>query len=158
MILTPLALAGAAAFAGAAAYVNLSEQPARLLLDDVSLLREWKPSYARGLKMQATLALISGLLGLAAFYFEQRPAAALGGVLLLANWPYTLLVMASTNKALAATADQDAGPRDPGPHHHMGKAARRSHRPWHRRRGRIRMRELPDVSWRHSRLRQALMH
>ena len=110
MILTSLALAGAAAFAGAAAYVNLSEQPARLLLDDVSLLREWKPSYARGLKMQATLALVSGLLGLAAFYFEQRPAAALGGVLLLANWPYTLLVMASTNKALAATADQDAGP------------------------------------------------
>jgi hypothetical protein len=110
MILTSLALAGAAAFARAAAYVNLSEQPARLSLDDVSLLREWKPSYARGLKMQATLALVSGLLGLAAFYFEQHPAAALGGVLLLANWPYTLLVMASTNEALAATADQDAGP------------------------------------------------
>ena len=110
MILTSLALAGAAAFAGAAAYINLSEQPARLSLDDASLLREWKPSYARGLEMQATLALVSGLLGLAAFYFEQQPAAALGGVLLLANWPYTLLVMASTNKALAATADQDAGP------------------------------------------------
>jgi hypothetical protein len=110
MILTSLALASAAAFAGAAAYVNLSEQPARLLLDDVSLLREWKPSYARGLEMQATLALVSGLLGLAAFYFEHHPAAALGGVLMLANWPYTLLVMAPTNKALAATADQDAGP------------------------------------------------
>src|ERR1700743_3609189 len=110
MILTSLALAGSAAFAGAAAYVNLSEQPARLLLDDALLLREWKPVYARGFEMQATLALVSGLLGLAAFYFEQHTAAALGGVLLLANWPYTLLVMASTNKALAATADQDAGP------------------------------------------------
>jgi hypothetical protein len=109
-LLTPLALATSAAFAGAAAYVNLSEQPARLSLDDVSLLREWKPSYARGFEMQATLALVSGLLGLAAFYFENHPAAALGGVLLLANWPYTLLVMAPTNKALAATADQDAGP------------------------------------------------
>ena len=110
MILTPLALATSAAFAGAAAYINLSEQPARLLLDDVSLLREWKPSYARGLEMQATLAVVSGLLGLAAFYVEQHPAAALGGVLMLANWPYTLLVMAPNNKALAATADQDAGP------------------------------------------------
>jgi hypothetical protein len=110
MILTSLALASAAAFAGAAAYVNLSEQPARLQLDDVSLLREWKPSYARGLEMQATLALASGLLGLAAFYWEHHPAAALGGVLMLANWPYTLLVMAANNKALAATADQDAGP------------------------------------------------
>ena len=101
MILTSLALASAAAFAGAAAYVNLSEQPARLLLDDASLLREWKPSYARGLEMQATLALVSGLLGLAAFYFEQQPAAALGGVLLPERiGPYTLWVMASTNKAV----------------------------------------------------------
>jgi len=110
MILTSLALTGAAAFAGAAAYVNLAEQPARLQLDDVSLLREWKPSYASGLEMQATLALVSGLLGLAVFFWEHHPAAALGGVLMLANWPYTLLVMAATNKALAATADQDAGP------------------------------------------------
>jgi hypothetical protein len=110
LILTFLALASAAAFAGAAAYVNLSEQPARLSLDDVALLKEWKPSYAKGLEMQATLALVSGLLGLAAFYLEHDPAAALGGVLMLTNWPYTLLVMAANNKALAATPDQDAGP------------------------------------------------
>jgi len=110
VILTPLAIATAAAFAGAAAYVSLSEQPARLALDDMSLLREWKPSYAKGLEMQATLALISGLLGLTAFYFERHPAAAVGGILMLANWPYTLLVMAPTNKTLGSTADEDAGP------------------------------------------------
>jgi hypothetical protein len=109
MILTSLGLAAAAAFAGAAAYINLSEHPARLGLDDVSALKEWKPSYAKGYQMQATLAVVAGLLGLAAFYFEQRPVAALGGVLMLANWPYTLLVMAPTNKALGATADNDAG-------------------------------------------------
>jgi hypothetical protein len=110
VILTSLAIATAAAFAGAAAYVSLSEQPARLALDDISLLREWKPSYAKGLEMQATLALISGLLGLTAFYFEHHPAAAVGGILMLANWPYTLWVMAPTNKALGSTADEDAGP------------------------------------------------
>ena len=109
MILSALGLAAAAAFAGAAAYINLSEHPARLGLDDVSALKEWKPSYAKGYEMQATLAAVSGLLGFAAFYFEQEPSAALGGALMLANWPYTLLVMAPTNKALGAIADNAAG-------------------------------------------------
>ncbi|HEX3674888.1 MAG TPA: DUF1772 domain-containing protein [Rhizomicrobium sp.] len=111
MIFLPLALATAAAFAGAAAYINLAEQPARLLLDDVALLKEWKPSYAKGLQMQASLAVISGVLGFAAWYFGHLPAAAIGGGLMLLNWPYTLLVIAPTNRKLGAIADDDAGPR-----------------------------------------------
>ena len=35
--------------------------------------------------------------------------ALVGGISMLANWPYTLLVMAQTNKALGATAEKDAG-------------------------------------------------
>jgi hypothetical protein len=60
----------------------------------------------------------------------------------------TAHVMASTNKALAATADQDAGPATRA-HHQMGKAARRSHLPWHRGRGSVRRREFSELSWRY---------
>jgi len=111
MMITLLALATAAAFAGAAAYVGWSEQPARLALDDGALLKEWKLSYAQGTKMQATLAMLSGFLGLAAFYVEQRPLAAVGGILMLANWPYTFLVVMPTNRLLGAMADGRAGAR-----------------------------------------------
>jgi hypothetical protein len=111
MIITSLALASAAAFTGAAAYVSWSEQPARLTLDDAPLLKEWKSSYAKGTEMQATLALVSGLLGLAAFYFEHSAMAAAGGVLVLANWPYTFLAITPTNRRLGAMADAGAGTR-----------------------------------------------
>jgi len=109
MLVGDLALVSAALFTGAAFYVNFAEQPARLGLDDRSLLVQWKASYKRGYVMQSTLAIVGFVLGVAAWWPSGNLNFLLGAVLMLANWPWTLLAVMPTNRVLTATDPVSAG-------------------------------------------------
>src|SRR6267142_6914315 len=110
MLAGQLALMIAALFAGAAVYVSVAEQPARLTLDTPALLTEWKPSYSRGAAMQAPLALIGFLLGLLAWWQTSHAGFLIGGIAIIAPWPWTLIGIKPTNDALLATEIDRAGP------------------------------------------------
>jgi hypothetical protein len=111
MIFGLLALIASAIFCGAALYVNVAEQPARLHLDDRALLAEWKPSYKRGAAMQAPLALVGFVLGLVAWWQTSHSGFLIGAIAIIAPWPWTLIVIKPTNDALLATDPGTAGPQ-----------------------------------------------
>ncbi len=111
MLAGTLALVVAAMFTGAAFYINFAEQPARLGLDDRALLAEWQPSYKAGFAMQASLAVVGFVFGLLEWLVSGELAWLLGGIVLLANWPFTMFYIMPTNNILMATPPEAAGPQ-----------------------------------------------
>ncbi len=94
------AFAVASAFLGAALYINIAEQPARLKLDARSEIREWIPSNRRGFVMLAVLAVISAILAYMDYAHTGDVRWTIGGTLILTSWPYAYFVMAPVNISL----------------------------------------------------------
>jgi hypothetical protein len=104
-----LALGFASAFAGASLYVTLVEQPARLTLDDSSMMREWAPSDRRGFALLGGLALLAAIAGLAAFGQGNDIRWLLGALIAVASWPYTYFVIVPlNNRLLSAPGNADS--------------------------------------------------
>jgi Anthrone oxygenase len=95
-----LSFATASAFFGAALYVNVVEQPARLALDARAMVREWTPSNRRGVAMFASLAMASALLAYVEYIRTSDVRWLLGGTIVLASWPYAYFVMSPVNSLL----------------------------------------------------------
>ncbi len=110
MIIGNLALMSAALFAGAAFYINVAEQPARMILDDCALLQQWKPSYKRGFSMQSTLAIVAFLFGCAAWWQSANSLFLVGAAMMIANWPWTLFAIMPTNHILMAIDPKSGDP------------------------------------------------
>src|SRR5258707_8592943 len=80
------AFAAASAFFGAALYINLVEQPARLALDARSMVRQWVPSNRRGFVLLSVLAIISALLASGEFAQTGDVRWLIGGAVVVASW------------------------------------------------------------------------
>ncbi len=104
-----IAVLAAGLFAGAAIYITLVEHPARLECGTAAAVAIFGPSYRRATVMQASLAVAGCLASIAAWWLGRVTAILVGGLLLGAVVPFTLLVILPTNKRLLDPAlDRDS--------------------------------------------------
>jgi uncharacterized membrane protein len=100
MLLELVATLAAGLFAGAAIYIDLAEQPARKQIDTAAALTEWRPSYKRAAVVQPLLAGVGFLSAVVAWLMGASVWWLVGGVLLVAVIPYTLIIVFPTNNKL----------------------------------------------------------
>lgn len=94
-------------FTGAALYISLVEHPARMECGLAVAATEFAPSYRRASVMQSTLAALGLLSSIAAWLTGATFWWPVGGVVLGAVIPFTLIVILPTNKqSLSQTLDK----------------------------------------------------
>ena len=100
MIFELLSTLSAGLFAGAAIYINLVEHPARMECGTGLAITEFAPSYRRAAVLQGTLGAIGFLSAAAAWLMGSSFWWLIGGIVLLAVIPFTLIAIFPTNKQL----------------------------------------------------------
>ena len=100
MLLDLVTLLSLGLFAGAALYVTLVEHPARLRCGTALGIAEFGPSYRRGAVMQASLAAVGCLVGVADWARGHGVLPLAAGLLMAAVIAFTLVVILPTNKRL----------------------------------------------------------
>jgi len=107
-VLQFIAVMSTAIFAGAAIYINVAEHPARMGCDTKTAVTVWAPSYQRAYFMQASLALLGFLSGVAVWYLGGGVLWLVAALFIGAVIPFTFIVIMPTNQKLLAPG------RDPG--------------------------------------------
>ena len=100
MLLEMLATLLTGLFAGAAIYINLVEHPARMECGTELAVTEFAPSYRRAAIMQGALGAAGFLVAAAAWLTGSSWWWLVGGIILGAVIPFTLIVIFPTNKQL----------------------------------------------------------
>jgi len=95
-----VATVAAGLFAGAAVYVTVAEHPARVECGPTLAIKEFGPSYRRAAVMQGGLAVIGLVAGVVAWSRGSGAGWLVGGLLLGAMVPFTLVVIMPTNRRL----------------------------------------------------------
>jgi hypothetical protein len=110
------AFACACVFFGAALYVNIVEQPARLSLGARSIIREWTPSNRRGFMMFTVLVIISALSGYTDYIRTGDVRLLIGATIILASWPYALFRDEPSEHLVVWSSPECTGLGDPRAH------------------------------------------
>jgi uncharacterized membrane protein len=87
-------------FAGAALYLTLVEHPARMQCGTALAVAVFGPSYRRATVMQVFLAVIAFLAAGTAALMGAGARWLVGGIMIVAVIPFTLVVILPTNKKL----------------------------------------------------------
>ena len=95
-----VATLSATLFAGAALYINVAEHPARMTLETKAAALQWAPSYRRATLLQAPLAVVSFLAGVAVWLQTGATAWIVAAALIGAVVPFTFIVVMPTNRSL----------------------------------------------------------